>query len=366
MKICCIFNYNPLYRLPIYHAIDSEFDCDFYFGKQEKCTIKAFDPSLLRGFKGYIYPKRINNTFSTYKGIKLVLKKEYTHYIITGEPFYVSNWIILFYALIHKKRIFFWTHGTYTKISKSWTRVYNRLFYSHADLLLYGEHAGMYMEELGCKKERMHYIHNSLDTNVQTVLYEMNPKSRIYEEHFHNTNPIVIYIGRIQKRKKVDQLIEAIHILKRKGVYVNVVIVGPETDEMGLVNLVKQYRMENQVWFYGPSYDEKTNSILLYNADCCVSPGNVGLTSIHALTYGTPVITNDNFDTQMPEFEAIQPGLTGDFFKENDVNDLSLTIERWISVSPNDRVSIREIARKKIINEWSVQYQIDLLKRVIK
>lgn len=54
----------------------------------------------------------------------------------------------------------------------------------------------------------------------------------------------------------------------------------------------------------------------------CVCPAAVGLTAIHALSYGCPVISNDNVETQMPEFESIVEGETGSLFKENDIEDL--------------------------------------------
>ena len=40
-------------------------------------------------------------------------------------------------------------------------------------------------------------------------------------------------------------------------------------------------------------------------SDLTVSPGNIGLTAIHSLSYGTPVCSHSNFNNQMPESEAI-------------------------------------------------------------
>lgn len=76
---------------------------------------------------------------------------------------------------------------------------------------------------------------------------------------------------------------------------------------------VKSYNLANNIWFYGACYDEIKNAALIYNADLCVSPGNVGLTAMHSMVFGTPVITHNDFKWQMPEFEAIEPGKTGDF-----------------------------------------------------
>ena len=44
--------------------------------------------------------------------------------------------------------------------------------------------------------------------------------------------------------------------------------------------------------------------------DITVSPDKVGLTAIHSMAYGRPVITHDNMDRQGPEVEAVIPGRT--------------------------------------------------------
>jgi glycosyltransferase involved in cell wall biosynthesis len=65
-------------------------------------------------------------------------------------------------------------------------------------------------------------------------------------------------------------------------------------------------------------------------AECCVSPGNVGLTAIHSLSSGTPVITHRNWYNQNPEVEAVIQDITGMFFEENDAISLSETIDDLI------------------------------------
>lgn len=58
------------------------------------------------------------------------------------------------------------------------------------------------------------------------------------------------------------------------------------------------------------------NAELIYNADLCVAPGNIGLTAMHAMMFGCPCISHNDFSWQMPEFEAIVPYKTGNFLKE--------------------------------------------------
>lgn len=103
---------------------------------------------------------------------------------------------------------------------------------------------------------------------------------------------------------------------------------------------------------------------MFYNADVCVSPGNVGLTAIHSLTYGCPVITHNNFPFQGPEFESIIQGKTGDFFQENDVNSLADTIQKWLSQNLHSREAIRQFAYQTIDTKWNLYYQMNILKQV--
>lgn len=366
MKVCCIFNYNPLYRLPIYKAISEKFDCDFFFARANGCDIKQFDPEELHGFKSLLDVRRITRIFTTYRNIRRTLKSEYTHFIITGEPYVLSNWIIIIYSILTGKKVYVWTHGLYSHVKKIWTRIYLKLFYTYVDLLLYGESSIEYMLDLGCKSEKIHIIHNSLNTAVQSSIYNENLKSSIYNELFGNSHPVIIYIGRIQRVKKIDQLIKALHILKCLGHKINLILVGSDSGDKSIKQLVDELELTDRVCFYGECFDEIKNAELIYNADVCVSPGNVGLTCIHSLTYGTPVITNDNFKIQMPEYEAIIPGITGEFFKDNDVEDLSNVILNWVGLTDSQRKEIRNAARETILKSWSVQYQISLLETLLK
>ena len=142
MKICCVFNYNPHYRLPIYRAMSENLGCDFFFGDKIDQPIKQFDPSLLKGFKGYISPKSLKigkYGFAWYTGISAIFKRDYTHYIMTGSPSYILNWLILVYSKIFRKKTFLWCHGLRQKKTgiRAW---YHRLFYGSADgIFMYGK-----------------------------------------------------------------------------------------------------------------------------------------------------------------------------------------------------------------------------------
>lgn len=368
MKLCCFFNINSHYRYPIYHEIDRSYDCDWYFGNSIFEKLKQFDPYLLKGFKKYLPAKKfLHGYFTWHSGAWSMLDNQYSAYLLTGTPDIFFNWIIIIYAKLFGKKLYCWGHGLKHEIIHPFWKLYFRLFYKSMDgIFMYNSRNCKFMEKLGCQTERLHVIYNSLDYDTQTAIYKLLSPSYIYNNYFGNSDPVIIYIGRIQKRKKLDLLIDAFNNLLSKGHKANLVIVGGSSDDETIHNMVIKYSIENRVWFYGPSFEEEKNAELLFNASVCVCPAEVGLTVIHALTYGTPTISNDNFETQMPEFEAIVDGITGSFYKENQIDDLENEIMKWINISPSEREQVRFIARKTIENCWNHHYQIQLIKKIIK
>ena len=366
MKICCVFNYNPLYRYPIYQAMSNAFDCDFYFGDSVFEPLRQFEPYELNGFKKYLHSKKCIKGFIWFSGIKPVFSRKYSHYILTGDPNYLVNWLILLYASVFHKKVYCWCHGLKgVKTRRIVAQMQRKFFNSMDGIFMYNSYNIRFMQQAGIISP-LYVIHNSLNTPVQSALYEKMQSSDIYRKHFGNDNPVAIFIGRVQKRMKVQDLIDALDLLKKRNVNVNAVIVGDYIDGVDIRDLVNRKSLENQVWIYGASYDENVNSELLYNAFACIAPGTVGLTAIHSLSYGTPCITHDNHSVTGPEFESIIPGVTGDFFKEDDVENLASVMEKWVNLSFECRDEIRRNCRGEVEKNWSISSQINLLKSVLR
>lgn len=366
-KICCVFNYNPLYRYPIYKAMSEKFDCDFFFGDTVFEPIRQFDAAKLKGFKGFIHPKVLKlKGYIWHKGICDIFKCRYSHYIVTGECRLLVNLLIYLWTRLLGKTFIIWTHGEHRTYSKWTTRVILKSFYCSADkILMYGAYNLKYMTDMGCNPNIIYTIHNSLDTEKHTQLFYRMTFSPVFKNHFENDFATIVYIGRLQKRKKIEQLIEAVARLKQRETIYNVVLVGDNTNAEYLHDVVKQLGMESHVWFYGPSYDEEENAKLLYNAAVCVCPAEVGLTAIHAMSYGCPVVSNNNKETQMPEFESIIENVTGSLFQDNDIEDLMDKIDYWCKKPSSERDCLRNEIRQHIIKGWSVDYQINILNKIL-
>lgn len=347
--------------------MDRHLNCEFFFGDFVPRPIKSFPPQELDGFKHIFHTGKIPGTrFYFSSGIRSIFDKSYTHYILTGDIYYLVNWLILVYAKIFKKKIYFWTHGQNRMITKKIGKCFFGSFFAHADgIFMYNYANCKYMESFGCSKERLHVIHNSLDSHLQTQIFYKLKESNIYKSHFNNNNKTVIFIGRVLEARRLDLLIRALALLKNEGININCAIIGPVIEGDKLHQVIDEEGLTEDIWFYGPCYDENINAELIYNASACVSPSYIGLTAIHALSYGTPVIANDNAKSNGPEVESIEHHENGSFFKENNIQSLAEEIKYWTSMTMIEREKVRQKARQIIKDSWSVDYQIDLLKRVL-
>lgn len=362
MKLCQIYNYPSHYRLPIYKKISDTLGGTIYFGKKKKSAIKAFDVHRadwdVKTLNFYEF-----NIFSFYIGLNRLLFREYDTYIISGEPRNISLWSFLVLSkFFRQKRIFFWTHGWYGKesaIEKFVKRIFFRL--ASGGIFLYGNYARDLMIKEGFCPEKLYVIHNSLDYDRHRELRMKLESTNIYSEHFENSYPNLVFIGRLAAVKQLDLLLEAIHLNKKRGNYYNVTFIGDGNEYQRLRSVAEEYEISDQVWFYGACYDEEENANLIYNADLCVSPGNVGLTAIHCMTFGTPVITHNRFELQMPEFEAIEAGSSGDFFEYGNAVSLANAIDKWFD-EHKDRETIRRSCMQIIDESWNPYYQVKVLK----
>jgi glycosyltransferase involved in cell wall biosynthesis len=125
--------------------------------------------------------------------------------------------------------------------------------------------------------------------------------------------------------------------------------------------LSRKSGLSKRYWFYGACYEEAVIGEMYYNATACISPGNVGLTAIHSLMYGCPVITHSDFSKQMPEFEAIRVGSTGDFFEYGNAGSLAETIEAWLKGHYPKNEALRNDCFRIIDEKFNPYYQIKVL-----
>jgi len=355
-NIAFVLNYAPHYREFILKKIDQELNADLYFGNIPNSSIKKLDYNELRNFKKELKTLKFKNIY-WYVGSLQVVFKPYKKIILTGDPQILSNWLILIIGKILGKKVYLWTHGWYGKeegLKKYIKKIYFKL--AHV-LFLYGEYSKQLLINEGFNANKLIVIYNSLDYENQILIKKQLIKSNVYSNYFMNEDPVLFYIGRIQESKKLEQILDAMIILKTDNIETNLVIVGGSDSHYNFKEKIRDRNLEDKVWLVGPVYNEEDIAKYIYNANVCISPGNIGLTALHALIYDTPIITHNNFAYQMPEFETITDFENGLFFQENDTKDLADKIKLILNLNLHQN-NLSNIIHEK----WNPIKQIKIFK----
>lgn len=372
-KLIVIHNIFPVYIKGFWDKLlySKDFDVDFYFSNKTYQGIKAINP-----ISSYRRPllEKFHFTHNFYLKKYLIwqtsvvstcLFKEFDTAIFLGEATIISTWVGSIIARLRGKKVIFRGHGLYGN-EKSIKLLARKLFYSIPnEHLIYSEGSKNYMIKNGFSNENIHVIYNSLQYDLQKKIFDelVNGSIKKTWKYFKNKNPILFFMGRLTKEKKIDLLIDAVSNLNKEKPKYNLLVIG-DGDEYSFLRKKSLKLIENGTChFTGKVFDEFQLANYIYFSDLCVSPGNIGLTAIHSLTYGTPIATHNNNLNQGPEFEIIHDSVNGFFFKENDCQSLEKKIQKWFQKDNNNikKESLREIIDLK----YNPNYQFKLLKRII-
>jgi len=280
--------------------------------------------------------------------------------VFLAAPQYLSTWLGACLISFLGGRVIFWTHGIYGCDSR-WRRVVKQAFYSVADkILVYGHYEAGLLREQGVSRGRLAVVYNSLDYAAQKAV-----RTQLESQPSLPPKAVVIaFVGRLTFRKRLDLLLQAVKVVIDHGVDCRVRLVGSGPERRALERLARELGLFDAVTFHGETRDEAVIGPIIFGADLCVVPGDAGLTVMHALAYGTPVITHSRRATQMPEVEAIVPGCTGDFFLAGDYWSLAKTILAWIG-APRDREDTRRHCVEIIERTYNPLNQADVILRSV-
>lgn len=286
--------------------------------------------------------------------------ERYDAVVFLENPNFLATWLAAVVLRMRGTRILLWGHG-WRRREAGLKLLFRHLYYRLADkLLVYSRHSRSIGIELGFCASRIDVVFNSLNAEEADVVYRDIRSGRAIhracpQDFFQNkADPVVICTARLTAHCRFEILLEAAAYLKNSGDSINVLLVGDGPEKPKLQSYADELQVS--VHFFGSCYDEAVLGQLLYHADVTVSPGKIGLTALHSLIYGTPAISHNCLDNQMPEVETIVEGETGALFEESSPTSLALAIKRCLLMN-SDRESVRRRCRDLIEREWNSTHQ---------
>ncbi|HJT19693.1 MAG TPA: glycosyltransferase [Nitrospira sp.] len=368
-KVAVVYHFFAHYRAAVLEALLSSPNADYVLvGDQADPdgSIEAWRPAA---GKLRIAPCRKLgfNAIWQHGVATMALRRDWDAMIFLGNANILSTWIAAGLARFSGKRVLFWTHG-WIRRERGARAMLRNVFYRMAHgLLLYGNRAKTIGQSYRFARETLYVIYNSLDYEVQKAArssVDDERTVRIRELLFgRSTTPVLICTSRLSTVRGLELLLTAMSLLREERFDTCLLLVGDGPERERLAQMAKDLRLA--VHFYGPCYEERRLAELIMSANVTVAPGKVGLTAMHSLAYGTPVITHGDPDEQMPEWEAIEPGSTGDFFRRGDVRDLADKIKSWC-LRPWPDEGIRHRCRAIIERYYNPEYQRSVIDRAVR
>ena len=260
-----------------------------YYGKSERVVIQSGSLSLLRS-------------------------GHYETIIAEFNPRILSNVFACLYARRRGLKFIWWGHGFRPKSGPIEKWIY-RYLAGLADALIFYSAAGAEeFTQKGIPTEKTFIAWNSI--NLEEIAHLALPTP--IEDRTR-----ILYIGRLIAEKKTALLIRgfalaAAHLDPKTKL--TIIGEGPESER--LQRLAHDLAVSDSVEFVGSVYEQAKLAPYFNTAWVSVSAGYIGLSAIHSLAYGLPMIVADK-EPHSPEIAAIEEGVNSVFFPSDDPEALS-------------------------------------------
>ena len=176
----------------------------------------------------------------------------------------------------------------------------------------------------------------------------------------NNEKVKIIQVSRLKKRKNVDKAIEAISILRRKGINATLDVLGEGEERNNLEKLIRDLKLEEYVSLHGFISDLAKVKEYYNRNDIFVMPSTdetFGLTYIEAMSQGLPIIGINN--TGVSGF--FKKDTVGCFINkpvaEQIVEATEQIIYKYKDMSQKCIESVKEFDWEKICHEYVKMYK---------
>jgi glycosyltransferase involved in cell wall biosynthesis len=339
------------YRYATLKNLAESDDLDFEFAAGSDTAegdISVFDGSLL-GRSTMLRNRWVGPILWQGGLVRLAFMGGYSAIVLTGSDSHASAWIASIAARLRGTKVLFWTTGWHRPDHGPRGAVRLAFYRLAHQLLLYNRRGLKIGAAAGYPESRMTVIFNSQGSHPVEVrsgsIGDPAPAPLPASD-----KPTVIAVVRLIPTKKLDLTIRAAALLADQGTAVRLVFAGDGPERERLRALAEGLGVE--LVLTGGIYDEDRLAALYATASVTVVPGPVGLTAVQSMRHGVPVVSHDNPDHQVAEWEAIHEGRTGGVFREDDVSDLARAISRWF-LDDDGRRATAELCHAEYQEKWT-------------
>jgi glycosyltransferase involved in cell wall biosynthesis len=221
---------------------------------------------------------------------------------------------MLLFALFKllRKPVILWGHGYHRSSASGIARRTSAALALAADgYLAYTEMSVERLRAAGVAADKITVVRNTIDMAEQEAAYDACQQRDVpalqAELGLDAAAQTLVFVGRLEDRKRVDELIAAVKslALDGRGEPVELVVIG---DGPSRAALQAQAEGTTAIRFTGPIYDAAEIAKYLRCAVAVVVPDAVGLVVNHAFAHGRPIVTRQS-TLHGPEAEYLRDGV---------------------------------------------------------
>jgi glycosyltransferase involved in cell wall biosynthesis len=191
--------------------------------------------------------------------------------------------------------------------------------YRQVNTIAVSESTAEELTRLGMRADRVAVVHNGVDDRLLATV----PLG------IRDPDPTVLYLGRLERYKRVDLIVRAIGRIRDAGEPARLVIAGDGRQARALRRLALQLGLEDRVSFTGRVSEAAKRSLMeraWIHAITSMKEG-WGITVLEAAACGTPTIASDTPGLR----DAVAHGESGLLVRHGDVNALADAIRTVIA-----------------------------------
>lgn len=299
-KVLIIQNKILHYRKALYNKLSDHYHLT---------VLHSGNPSISQEDKylEIIKPKIKIGAFYFQKGIRNEIKKnKYDVVIAMFDLRWINNIVLNLTGC--GPRFIYWGHR-YSK-RKFINSVRNYLIKKTDAVILYNDSEVSKIKKAGINKSKIFIAENTI--------YVSNSEDLSTKE-----KNMFLFVGRAQKRKRVDLLLKSfVNIKDEIPENVNIGIVGEGEENLNLKKLALDIGIADRVIFYGRITDDECLKKLFSKSYAYVSPDAIGLGAQHSFAYGVPVVTASN-GYKGAEFDNLENNVNSKLFQnQNELENI--------------------------------------------
>lgn len=323
----------PLYRVPFFSRLARNEGWSVTVWSDHRSALHAHGAQFT--FTAEHHPERHHAGFVFQPAVWQAVCTEWaTVVVLTWNTHYVHLLPALLEARRRHKPVVLWGHG-YSKSERAVLRFWRNRLGALADVCVTYSHAtrrrllseGFAPERVVCAPNA---LHDGPLARTHSLEETAGMRERLRTRGIHGPYTI-LFVSRVEADKRPHLLVEAFALVRQEVPDAELVVVGKGSELDALQRRVKAMHLDDAVTFIGALYDEAELAPLFLGSTVFAYPAAIGLSLLHAFSYGLPVVTSDAIERHNPEIEVFSPDVNGLAYEDGNVRDFARQLVRVLT-----------------------------------